>query len=125
MDHFRYLGWVGLCTALTLSCDNDRSCERERLKLLEAYSSLREVATRNKLHGIDKDAWTLVENRFELLESSFATEQVTWRPAEKAKGEVESTLTAIHGDSPESLEFFKRSAEETFALQDQLASKCK
>ncbi len=108
-----------------VSCQTSRDCEKARIKAHRAYQELSEGATQRKLAGVDVDGWSKVENKADLLRSAFATEQVTWRSAEKARTDVRSTLEAISTDNDVNLEIFKRSAEEAFKLQDILASTCR
>ncbi len=108
-----------------VSCQTSRDCEKARIKAHRAYQELSEVATQRKLAGVDVDGWSKVENKADLLRSAFATEQVTWRSAEKARTDVRSTLESISTDNDVNLEIFKRSAEEAFKLQDILASTCR
>ena len=107
------------------ACNSTRECEKARLRAYRAYQQLTEGATQRKLAGVDVQNWAQVENKADLLRSSFATQQVTWRSADKARSDVRSTLESISTDNDVHLELFKRSAEEAFQLQDALASECR
>ncbi len=108
-----------------VGCQTSRDCEKARMKAHRAYQELTEGAVQRKLAGVDVAGWSQVENKADLLRSAFATQQVTWRSAEKARTEVRSTLDSIATDNDVNLEIFKRSAEEAFKLQDKLASTCR
>jgi hypothetical protein len=105
-------------------CETSRDCEKARLKAHRAYQTLNEVAIQRKLAGVDSEKWMVVENRTDTLRSSFATAQVTWKSAEKARKEVTVDMGSITTDNPINLEIFKRSAEEAFKLQDLVAKQC-
>ena len=117
-----FLAVIGLCVS---GCDTDRMCERARLSAYEAYDALSAAASQRKLAGVDVDNWEFVESRADLLKSSFATEQVTWRPAERSRSEMKTRLSSIQTTSDDALEIFKRSADEAFQVQEQFASECR
>ena len=119
------IGLTLLTGAASIACSTDRECEKARLQTHRAFQSLNEVAARRKLAGVDLAKWTNVANKTELLESAFATRQVTWNSAEKAKAEVQSDLSSIQTDNEVALEIFKRTAAEAFQLQGMLADKCR
>lgn len=111
---------------LSTACHKDsRECERARLETHRAYQTLNHAATARKLTGVDTASWAKVENKTDLLQSAFATTQVTWRSADKAKTEVQQSMESIATDNPVSLEIFKRSAEEAFRLQQSFADRCR
>jgi hypothetical protein len=119
------IGLTLLIGGSAIACNNDRECEKARLETHRAFQSLNEVATQRKLVGVDLAKWTNVANKTELLESAFATRQVTWNSAENAKTEVQSNLSSIQTDNEVSLEIFRRTAAEAFQLQGVLADKCR
>jgi hypothetical protein len=78
---------------------HDPECEAARLELTRTWETLRDTATSRKQipEGADLTqaeeqgrirVWTTIEDRAELLRSSFETSQVTWPSAEKARGEL-------------------------------------
>ncbi len=109
----------------TFGCKDEKECEKARLETHRAFQTLSQVATERKLAGVDLAKWTSVENKAELLESAFATRQVTWNSADKARDDVQSNLESIKTDNDVSLEIFKRTAAEAFQLQGALADKCR
>jgi hypothetical protein len=84
--------------ALAAAC-HDPKCEAARLELVQTWESLRNTATSRKQipEGLDLSqaqeqerirVWTTIEDRAELLRSSFETTQVTWPSAEKSRTEL-------------------------------------
>jgi hypothetical protein len=113
---------VGL--SLLFGCDS-QECERARLDAYKAYQALHEASIQRKLAGVDTDNWAVLENKTDLLQSAFATEQVTWRSAEKTKQEVANKLDSISTDNDVNLEIYRRSAGEAFQAQEQFAKQCR
>lgn len=85
---------VGLAAAC-----HDPKCEAARLDLAQTWETLRDTATSRKQipEGLDLSqaqeqdrirVWTTIEDRAELLRSSFETSQVTWPSADKARAEL-------------------------------------
>jgi hypothetical protein len=94
----RWLSVVIVAGALATGC-HDPKCEASRLELARTWESLRNTATSRKqipeASGLSQAqeqerirVWTTVEDRAELLRSSFATTQVTWPSADKARAEL-------------------------------------
>ena len=124
----KYQNPILLVTFIGLSlsgCDADRACERARLSAYESFEALSEAASQRKLAGVDVDNWEFVQSRADLLKSSFATEQVTWRPADKSRAEMKTRLANITTTSEDALEIFKRSADDAFQVQDKFAAECR
>ncbi len=110
--------------ALT-ACQDDVKCERERLDLNKAWSELRTAATQRKLSGTDISTWTEIENKAELLESSFVTRQVTWNSADQASKAIESKLPALESSGDVSLVSFRASAESAIKQQSSFEKSCR
>jgi hypothetical protein len=110
---------------LLLGCQDDVKCERERLDLNKAWSELHTAATHRKLEGTNVSTWTDIENKAELLESSFMTRQVTWSSAEKAKQEIQSKLPALESSGDVSLASFRASAESAIQQQSNFEKSCR
>jgi hypothetical protein len=85
--------WV-FCSAC-----HDPECEAARLNLVRTWETLRDTATSRK--QIPEGAsltqaqeqerirvWTAIEDRAELVRSSFETSQVTWPSADKARADL-------------------------------------
>ncbi|HTV22962.1 MAG TPA: hypothetical protein VMG12_29935, partial [Polyangiaceae bacterium] len=78
---------------------HDPECEAARLELTRTWETLRDTATSRKQipEGSNLSAgeeqerirvWTTIEDRAELMRSSFSTAQVTWPSAEKARADL-------------------------------------
>ena len=78
---------------------HDQEYEAARLELAQTWETLRDTATSRKQipEGLSLSqaeeqerirVWTAIEDRAELLRSSFGTSQVTWPSAEKARGDL-------------------------------------
>ena len=91
-------GCLAMGVALASGC-HDPKCEAARLELAQTWETLRNTATSRKQipEGLDLSqaqeqdrirVWTTIEDRAELLRSSFATSQVTWPSADKARAEL-------------------------------------
>jgi hypothetical protein len=89
---------VVIAGALASAC-HDPKCEASRLELARTWETLRDTATSRKqipeVSGLSHEqeqerirVWTAIEDRAELLRSSFATTQVTWPSADKARAEL-------------------------------------
>jgi len=109
----------------SIGCQDDVRCERERMDLNKAWSELRTAATRHKLEGTDVSTWSVIENKAELLESSFQTRQVTWNSAKKASDEIASKLPALESSEGVKLVSFKNSAETAIKQQSSFEKECR
>ena len=94
---------LGAC--LGLGC-HDRECEAARLELAQTWETLRDTATSRQQipEGInltegERDervkTWKGIEERAELLRSSFGTPQVTWPSADKARKELAALFSPL------------------------------
>ena len=107
-----------------VGCQDEVRCERERLDLNKAWSELRAAATHRKLEGSDVPTWTVIENKAELLESSFMTRQVTWNSARKASDAIASKLPALESGDV-GLASFRKSAESAIEQQSHFEKECR
>jgi hypothetical protein len=91
------LALVGL---VALGCQQNTQCESERLELAKTWETLRNTAASRKHVPEDSalteaerserlQAWTKIEEKADLIRSSFETRQVTWEPAQKARKDLE------------------------------------
>ena len=78
---------------------HDPECEGARLELASKWETLRDTATSRRqipeASGLSPSeaqerirVWTIIEERAELVRSSFETAQVTWPSAEKARADL-------------------------------------
>lgn len=112
-------------SSLSLSCKDEVRCERERMDLNKAWSELRTSATHYKLEGRDVPTWAVIENKAELLESSFQTRQVTWNSARKASDEIASKLPTLESSEGVKLSGFRNSAENAIKQQTSFEQDCR
>ncbi|MEY2932498.1 MAG: hypothetical protein RL033_3247 [Pseudomonadota bacterium] len=97
--------------ALAFGC-HDRECEGARLVLEQTWETLRDTATSRQqipeglsLSQGEQDervrTWKSIEDRAELVRSSFETTQVTWSAADKARKELATLFTPLQAkDDP-------------------------
>ena len=104
----RRLGWVASLAAapvLLASCQNEE-CEASRLQLAQTWETLRNTASSRKQIPEASDlskgeeaerirVWTAIEERAELVRSSFETTQVTWSSADKARADLSESFKPI------------------------------
>lgn len=115
---------VALGLGTLTSCEVSEECERSRMKVSRSYNALTAAAQQRKLSGQDVENWAFIENKSDLLESAFATRQVTWASADKARNDINARLSAINSESA-TVDIFKRSAAEAFQDQDAYAKMCR
>ncbi len=96
---------------LAFGCQ-DRECEAARLELKQDWETLRDTATSRQQipegtslsQGEQEErvrTWKSIEERAELLRSSFETSQVTWSAADKARKELGGLFTPLQAkDDP-------------------------
>ena len=96
---------VALAASVGLGC-HDRECEAARLELAQTWETLRDTATSrqqipegiNLTDGERDDrvtTWKGIEERAELIRSSFGTPQVTWPSADKARKELAGLFSPL------------------------------
>lgn len=95
---WRALPVLAVALGITTACQ-DRECEAARLELARTWETLRDTATSRKqipeasnlTPGEEQErirVWTTIEERAELMRSSFETPQVTWPSADKARADL-------------------------------------
>lgn len=88
-----------------LGC-HDPKCEAARVEIEQTWLTLRDTATSRKQipEGLDLTqaeeqerirVWTRIEDRTELLRSSFETKQVTWPSADKARADLSAAFKPL------------------------------
>jgi len=112
-------------SSMGVGCQDEVRCERERMDLNKAWSELRTAATHHKLEGTDVPTWSVIENKAELLESSFQTRQVTWNSAKKASDVIASKLPTLESSEGVKLAGFKNSAETAIKQQSSFEKECR
>ncbi|HEY4106513.1 MAG TPA: hypothetical protein VGM44_21580 [Polyangiaceae bacterium] len=125
MSRIAILAALAFCVAFTAACKDDAKCEKARMELSKSWSGVREAATRRKLDGVDTAAWTDVENKAELLESSFVTREVTWDSAEKASAAIAAALPELHAENDKLAASFRGSADSALKEQSEFEKQCR
>lgn len=132
MADFKLMHWNAIpllvCVAGllgTAGCGESKQCEKTRLSLWRKWQAVQVAAAERKNAGVDDQKWATVENKADLLQSAFATSQITWNSAEKAKGEIEAALQGISTDVPVRLEMFSASVKEAATEQDKYVKECR
>jgi hypothetical protein len=125
MGRFAMFVSVPLALSLLAGCKDDVQCEKARMDLNKSWSELRQAASRRKLDGVDTPAWTDVENKTELLESSFVTRQVTWDSASKASQAIAIELPQLHADHEALAASFRTSAESALKQETDFEKQCR
>jgi hypothetical protein len=88
-----------------VGCEN-RECEAARLELAQTWETLRDTATSRQQipEGTDLSKleegervriWKNIEDKAELIRSSFQTPQVTWPSADKARADLDKIFQPI------------------------------
>jgi hypothetical protein len=121
----RIIGVLSLTVLSLTGCKTDEQCERLRMDLAKAWGGLRESAAKRKLAGVDVEGWTKVEQRTELLESSFMTPRVTWQSADKARTELTEILRGRQTDTQANLTGYLLSVEAASKQQQAYSDRCR
>jgi hypothetical protein len=99
------VGPIAVALAFGSACQ-DPECEAARLELARTWETLRDTATSRQQipEGANLTAaeeqerirvWTTIEDRAELMRSSFETSQVTWPSAEKARADLTEAFKPV------------------------------
>ncbi len=128
----RFIGVAGLALACAtfLGCKDDQACERGRLDLRRTWDSMRKEAAKYKGKAAEEKAesqiraWTLVESQLDLLESAFATTQITWQSAAKKLGELQRASADLAAANP-GLQAFRAGVDAAAQAQEAFQGKCR
>jgi hypothetical protein len=96
---------LAIASAVLGGC-HDRECEAARLELAQTWQTLRDTATSRQQipEGTDLSKleekeririWKSIEDKAELIRSSFETAQITWPSADKARVELTQLFTPL------------------------------
>ncbi len=95
-----------VASAISLPACHDQQCEAARLELTQTWETLRNTATSRQqipegveLSKLEENErirlWKSIENKAELIRSSFETSQVTLPTADKARRELGAIFTPL------------------------------
>lgn len=110
---------------LGVACDQGAKCERERLEVFKAWDEVHKAAYERKLAGVDQEQWKVIESKADLLQSAFATKQITWDSADKAQDAIAKLAPTLKTDSEVKLEVFRNSAARASGAQRDFAATCR
>lgn len=122
---FPKLVLVAVSAWLSFGCKDNQECEKARFALAKTWHGLAASAARRQLGGVDIEGWKFVQDRAQLLESSFMTTQVTWDSADKARKEIAERAGGLQSDAPANVEGFRLSLKAALEEQDAFAKKCR
>jgi hypothetical protein len=104
-------------------CDESRACERQRLDLFQAWQEVNRAIEERKLNSTEAH-WTTIQPKIDVLQSAFATPQVTWDSATKNREEA-ATLVGGVSDSGQGVEIFRATFNAAGAKQAAYYDACR
>ena len=75
--------------------------------------------------GANASAWTGIQSDIDLIQSSFATEQITWDSAKKKLGQLERSLEDIGSPSTSAFQSFRDAINRAATKQGELEKSCR
>jgi hypothetical protein len=119
-----------------VSCKDRAACERSRLELAKKWEELKNTAGAYKTTKEDEDltpakkeerlkVWGAVEDKAGLVQSSFATKQVTWPAADTARQDINQKLQAVAATGDQRVESFSLLLRAAGAQYEQYKQKCR
>ncbi len=122
-------------TWLGSGCE-DEDCQLQRQALERTWSDLQLAATSLQQPPVGEDlaeskqeervrAWNAVATKAELLRSSFATVQITWDPARKARGELQKLWEPLADQEEEAVHSFGLTLQQADERWKQTAAACR
>jgi hypothetical protein len=104
-------------------CNESRACERQRLDLFQAWQEVNKSIEERKLNSAEAH-WTTIQPKIDVLQSAFATPQVTWDSASKNREEA-ATLVSGVADSGQGVEIFRATFNAAGAKQAAYYDACR
>ncbi|MBN2193498.1 MAG: hypothetical protein JW751_11845 [Polyangiaceae bacterium] len=131
--------FVGAATLVLLTataCRDREACERSRMKMQQTWADLKNTAAKQKVPTTFEDLseadkanrmaqWSPIEEKAELLRSSFETKQITWNAADKAREELNSRASTIDTEGKPLLAGFSHQLQTANAAYDQMQKDCR
>ncbi len=119
-----------------VSCKDQAACDRSRLELSKKWEELKNTAGSYKTTKEDEEiptakkeerlkVWGGVEDKAALVQSSFATKQVTWPAADQARQDINQKLGAVAATGDQRVESFSQLLRAAGAQYDQYKDKCR
>ena len=121
------------------ACKDKVACEQSRIATAEAWGEVKANAIARKLDTRrdgkplsddqlydNVELWTELERQADMLESSFRTPQITWRPAERALAAMDERFSRVGAtDSSSVIQAFKGLLGEAEAAQARADGACR
>ena len=131
MAHWKDLVLLASASTLVLSgCARSESCERGRMSLDKMWETAQTQAAELKLSSVEGSSpkptvWTTIESDLELLQSSFATEQITWESAKKKVQQLQSAVQEAGMPSTSAAATFRDHIARAASMQSDLEKSCR
>ena len=131
MAHGKDLIFTAGASALVFSgCARSESCERGRMSLDKMWETAQTQAAEVKLSSVEGSSpkpsvWTKIESDLELLQSAFATEQITWDSAKKKVSQLQSNVQELEMPSTSAAANFRESVTRAAQMQSELEKSCR
>ena len=121
---------AGASALVFCGCARSESCERGRMSLDKMWETAQTQAAELKLSSVEVSSpkptvWTKIESDLELLQSAFATEQITWESAKKKVNQLQSNVQELEMPSTSSAATFRESISRAAAMQTELEKTCR
>ncbi len=118
------------------SCRDQAACERSRLQLAKQWEELKNTAGSYKTTKEDEElspgkkeerlkVWSGVEDKATLIQTSFATRQVTWPAADQARHDLTQKLQAVAATGDTRVESFSQLVHAAGTQYDRFKNQCK
>lgn len=119
-----------------VACKDDAACEQARLKMAAQWEEVRNTAgslkTPKSFEEVDEaqkktrhDAWLKVEQKAELIRSSFETTQITWDAARTAQRELAKLYAEVPQTGGPLAESFPRLLNQASQQLAQFEGECR
>lgn len=110
-----------------LGCEESEECQRARMQTSKSWAAAQRIAKTQLGPGGDVSTWEEVQKHAELLQSAFATPQITWQSAEKTRAELNELFSQYEQRAPKdsTLTSFRALLERVNKEQADTAEICK
>ena len=130
MAEWKRLVVVGVGSLLLPGCARSETCERGRMALDKMWETVQTQAAQLKLStaetaGSQVRVWSGIEGDVDLLQSSFATEQITWESAKRKVGELQQSIQELGVPPTSSFQSFRDTISRAASMQGDLEKSCR
>jgi hypothetical protein len=121
---------AGASALVLCGCARSESCEKGRMSLDKMWETAQTQAAELKLSSVEASSpkptvWTKIESDLELLQSAFATEQITWESAKKKVNQLQNNVQELEMPSTSAAATFRESISRAAAMQSDLEKSCR